>query len=238
MRPRIAFRFDPFATSLSKTTTSPLLNLPDAGNEPEQGRLADAVGADHADHDARGNVDRDVVERDRRAIPVRYSLDPRDGLAGHFALGVLVSAALLSGVSGAGRGGLRRSAVGSRGSRGLVCGQARQLDLKLGWPLHIGLRTDEAQASDAGLHPRVEFLKNLRVDLELDAEHQLGAFVCRLNGFWGELRVGGDKADFCRNNVVGDWIEDNAGLLANRQRARHPRQAGRSSYRRRSGREL
>ena len=67
-------------------------------DEPQQRGLANAIRPDHADHDARGNVDGDVSERDRRAIAVRYVLDPSDGLAGHFASGVLVSAALLSGV--------------------------------------------------------------------------------------------------------------------------------------------
>src|SRR5271166_5751576 len=64
-----------------------------AGDEPEQRRLADAVRADHADHDSRRNVDRDAVERDRRPVPVRYGLDPCDGLAGHLAAGVWLSGA-------------------------------------------------------------------------------------------------------------------------------------------------
>ena len=74
------------------------LNCLHPRDEAEQSRLADAVRPDHADHDARRNVDRDVRKRHRRAITVRYGLDPRDGLPGHFASGVLVSVALLSGV--------------------------------------------------------------------------------------------------------------------------------------------
>ncbi len=62
-----------------------------AGDQPEQSRLSDAVRADDPDHDARRDVDRNVVERDGRAIPVRYALDPRDGLAGHLATGVWLS---------------------------------------------------------------------------------------------------------------------------------------------------
>ena len=180
-------------------------------DEPQQRGFANAVRPDHADHDARRNVDRDVSERDRRTIAVRYVLDPGDGLAGHFASGVLVSAALLSGVFGA---------VGSRSGRGLVRRRFGQLHLKLGWPLKIGLGADEAQAPDARLYPRVELLKHLRIDLQLHSEHQLGAFVRGLDRLRGELRVGRDKADFCRNNVVGDGIEDNAGLVADREPAR------------------
>ena len=77
-----------------------VLNDLHARDEPEQRGLANAIRPDHADHDARRNVDADVRERDRRAIAVRYVLDPRDGVAGHFASGVFVSAALLSGVFG------------------------------------------------------------------------------------------------------------------------------------------
>jgi hypothetical protein len=66
----------------------------------------------------------------------------------------------------------------------------------------------------------VELLKHLRIDLQLHSEHQLGAFVRGLHRLRGELGVGGDKADFCRNNVVGDGIEDNASLVADRQFAR------------------
>ena len=100
------------------------------------------------------------------------------------------------------------------------CGRLGQLDLKLRRPLDIGLGADEAQAPNASLHPRVELLENLRIDLQLHSEHQLGAFVRGLHRLRGELRVGGDKADFCRNDVVGHGIEDNAGLVADRQPAR------------------
>ena len=79
-----------------------VLNLLHAGDEPEQSRLSDAVRPDHADHDARRNVDAYVRERDRRAVSVRYVLDPSDRLAGHFASGVFVSDALSSGAWAAG----------------------------------------------------------------------------------------------------------------------------------------
>ena len=155
----------------------------------------------------------DVSERDRRAIAVRYVLDPRDGLAGHLASGVLVSAALLSG------SWLQAQCLSAAGVQRPCPRRLGQLDLKVGRPLHIGLGADEAQAPDARLHPRVELLKNLRIDLELDAKHQLGAFVLGLDGLRGELRVGRDEADLRRNDVVGDGIEDDAGLVADRQPA-------------------
>ena len=79
-----------------------LLDCPHACDQREERGFADAVRPDHADHDAGGNVDAHVVERNRRAIAVRNGLDPRDRLDGHLESGVLVSAALLSGVFVAG----------------------------------------------------------------------------------------------------------------------------------------
>ena len=49
-----------------------------AGNERQQGRLADAVRADHADHLARRDLDGHIVERDRRPVTVRNSFKPSD----------------------------------------------------------------------------------------------------------------------------------------------------------------
>ena len=196
------------------------LDLLHARDEPEQSRLADAVGSDHADHDAGRDIDADIGESDRRAIPVRYGLDPRDRLNRHLASGVLVSAALLSGIFRFGRGPLRRRAVGGRSGRGFIRRRLWQLDLKVGGPFHVGLGADEPQAANAGLHARVELLENLRIDLQLDAKHELRAFVRGLHRFRGELRVRGDKAHARGNDVVGDWIEDNAGLVADRKPAR------------------
>ena len=82
-----------------------------AGDQPEQSRFADAVRADDPDHDARRDVDRNVVERDGRAIPVRYALDPRDGLAGHLATGVWLSGDGAAGAAICGARSGRRSAV-------------------------------------------------------------------------------------------------------------------------------
>ena len=39
-----------------------------AGNQAQQGRFADAVRPDQADHAAGGNIERQPVERDRPAI--------------------------------------------------------------------------------------------------------------------------------------------------------------------------
>ena len=69
---------------------------------------------------------------------------------------------------------------------------------------------------DAGLHARVVCLKDLRIDLKLDAEHQLRALVLRLDRLRRELRVGGDEADIGGNDVVGDGIKDDP---ARRQRS-------------------
>ena len=49
-----------------------VLDLAHARDERQQSRLSDAVRPDHADHDARRNVDADVVERDSRPVGVRY----------------------------------------------------------------------------------------------------------------------------------------------------------------------
>ena len=44
------------------------LDLPCAGDDAEQRRLADAVGPDEPDHAAGRKLERDAVERDRRAV--------------------------------------------------------------------------------------------------------------------------------------------------------------------------
>ena len=54
-----------------------LLHLLGAGDQRHQRRLADAVGADDADHDAARDVERDAVERDDLAVAVGDVLDRR-----------------------------------------------------------------------------------------------------------------------------------------------------------------
>ena len=54
-----------------------------ARNKRQQRGLADPVRPDHAHHDPRGNVDRDVIERDRRAVTVRDVRDAGDDGVGH-----------------------------------------------------------------------------------------------------------------------------------------------------------
>ena len=61
---------------------APLLHLLGAGDQRHQRRLADAVGADDADHEAAGNIERDAVERDDLAVAVGDVLDGDDRLAG------------------------------------------------------------------------------------------------------------------------------------------------------------
>ena len=58
------------------TSTSPVWILPDAGEHAQQGRLADAVRADQADHLLRGNVEADIVERDGLAVALRDVAQP------------------------------------------------------------------------------------------------------------------------------------------------------------------
>src|SRR6185437_6969302 len=95
-----------------------LLDRSYPGDQREQGGFADAVRPDHTDHDAGWNVDADVVEGGRRAVSVRYVLDPRDRVDGHLVSGVLAPAALLSGVldSGAGAGAAEALSGGGFGS--------------------------------------------------------------------------------------------------------------------------
>ena len=76
------------------------------------------------------------------------------------------------------------------------------------------MRADEAHAANPGLHAGVKLLKNLRVDLQLDAKHQFGPFVRSFHRLRSELRVGRDEADFRRNDVIRDRIEDDPSLVA------------------------
>ena len=56
----------------------PLLHLLRPGDQRHQRRLADAVGADDADHDAGGDVERDAVERHHLLVAVGDVLDRDD----------------------------------------------------------------------------------------------------------------------------------------------------------------
>ncbi len=55
------------------------LDLPRAGDDAQQRRLADAVGADQADHAAAGQVDRDRVERRHASVTLGDIFQTRDG---------------------------------------------------------------------------------------------------------------------------------------------------------------
>ena len=61
----------------------PGLDCAHAGNERQQGGLADPIGSDHPHHLARWNIDRDIVERDRRSIMVRDVLESGDDSVRH-----------------------------------------------------------------------------------------------------------------------------------------------------------
>ena len=54
------------------------LNLAHPGDEGEQSGLADAVGPDQSRHALGGNIEGEVVERERLSVAVRYALDPGD----------------------------------------------------------------------------------------------------------------------------------------------------------------
>ena len=69
------------ATFWSKTMTFPLWMVRTPEMSAKQGGFADAVGPDDAHHLARRNVNRDIVQRDRRAVSVRHSLDPSEDRA-------------------------------------------------------------------------------------------------------------------------------------------------------------
>ena len=57
------------------------LDLPGAGDEAQQRRLADAVGPDQPDDAAGRKRQRHAVEGDRVAIPLRDIFEARDGAA-------------------------------------------------------------------------------------------------------------------------------------------------------------
>ena len=59
------------------------LDLADAGDQREQRGLAHAVRADHPDHALGRNIEREVVERERLSVAVRYPLEPGDNGIGH-----------------------------------------------------------------------------------------------------------------------------------------------------------
>jgi hypothetical protein len=59
------------------------LDLAHARHKREQRGLADAVRPDHPDHAPSGNIEREVVERDRFSVAVRDALESGDDVVGH-----------------------------------------------------------------------------------------------------------------------------------------------------------
>src|SRR5208282_2073766 len=59
------------------------LNLAHASDEGEQSGLADAVRPDHSRHAIGGNIEGEVVERERLSVAVRYPLDTGNDRDGH-----------------------------------------------------------------------------------------------------------------------------------------------------------
>src|SRR5262249_31593238 len=62
-----------------------LLDDPNAGNQPQQRRLADAVRTDQADHAAGRDLDAYIVKRNRRPIVMGNAFDLRHGIVCHLA---------------------------------------------------------------------------------------------------------------------------------------------------------
>ena len=61
--------------------------------------------------------------------------------------------------------------------------------------------------------------KDLRIALELDAEHQFLPLLGRLDALGRELGLGRDEADRGGKDVLGNRIEDRARLVAQRELA-------------------
>jgi hypothetical protein len=59
------------------------LDLAHAGDERQQGRLADAVGSDHSYHALGRNLEGEVVEREGLSVAVGYPIDLGDNGSGH-----------------------------------------------------------------------------------------------------------------------------------------------------------
>jgi hypothetical protein len=68
-----------------------LLDNTHAPDQCEQSRLANTVRTDHADHATRGNVDRNIVERNACPVAMRNVLDFGDDAIGHWEALVLGS---------------------------------------------------------------------------------------------------------------------------------------------------
>ena len=111
----------------------------------------------------------------------------------------------------------------------------RQLDLQVFRPRGRHVSAHDSEPAHARFHPPAIFFENLRIQLELGAEHQFFAFLLGFDGLRRELRIGGDKTDLGRNHVLRDRVENDAGLAANFSCRQRP-PARRWSYKRRAGR--
>ena len=60
------------------------LNLAHPGDEGEQGGLSNAIGPDQSRHTLGGNIEGQVVERERLSVLVCYALDPCDRGLAHY----------------------------------------------------------------------------------------------------------------------------------------------------------
>src|SRR5262245_2496555 len=60
-----------------------LLNDPDAADQCQQGRFADAIRSYNADHSAGGDLEGDIVKRDGFPIAMAHPLDLGDDAVGH-----------------------------------------------------------------------------------------------------------------------------------------------------------
>src|SRR6516162_3651649 len=61
-----------------------LLNNSNAADQRQQSRFADTVRTDQADHTASGDLNRNIVERDRSPVAMGNALDLGDDAVGHW----------------------------------------------------------------------------------------------------------------------------------------------------------
>ena len=83
----------------------------------------------------------------------------------------------------------------------------------------VWLRAHETGARKPWLDLTAICLHNLGIDPQVDAEHLFGPFLLRLDRLRGDSRVGCDKANDCRNDIVGGRVEDDARFISDRELA-------------------
>ena len=93
-------------------------------------------------------------------------------------------------------------------------GHCGQLNLKVVRPRRRGIRAHDPEPRTPVFTLRENCFQKFRVQPELDAKHQLFAFLGGLHGLRRELRVGRDKTHRGGNDVLRNRIQNDAGLAA------------------------